>query len=565
MKSVLDHIKDRVLPSEFIGKYVSLKKKGHEHQGVCPFHQEKTPSFTVNDDKGFFHCFGCHVHGGVIDFLMKIENLDFKEAIKKLGKMYGIDTRFTEENVKQNTEITQIESVLETAKNWFLKDFENNTNAKNYLSNRKLSLNIAKKFEIGSTPKNYSDLLPYLRKVGFSDDIIVKAGLAWKSDNGKVVDSFIDRVMIPIYNLKGKVVAFGGRTLDIHNKNIAKYKNSHESPVFKKRETVYNLHRVKQQRLNKVIIAEGYMDVIAFSKIGIDYAVAPLGTALTPEQMQLIWKFDKEPIFCFDGDSAGINGMYKAFIGSVAKFLTPENGIKFIILPDNKDPDDLINSDPKKMEDLLANPMEMADFIWLYHFERSELPKTIENLTKIDNEIHKTIKEIGDSARREHFKAYLKQKLRAENFKLTRITSKWHSNKEIIPNVSVSTPQIVDKDQRWLAHAIYLLNKYHEELAHIDIDFGSLNDKHGLLEIEDVEILKEPPYKILIPSSINSENVIKYFNYYYKSYLLDLLNDNLQQHFHKGGFEDPKKTSLIQSEIVSCRRELELLKSELFI
>lgn len=562
MKSIIAQITDRVTPSELIGKYVTLKRKGHDFLGICPFHHEKTPSFTVNDNKGFFHCFGCHQHGSVIDFVMKHDHLDFVDAVKKIGEQYGINTRISQKDqVKQNyTEL--LESVLDTAQKWFVKEYNMYSNAQSYCYSRKLSDEIIEKYGIGYVPR-YSDLINYLRKQGFTDEVIVDSGLAWRREDNSIGDSFIERLMIPIYNLKGKVVAFGGRTLELDNKNIAKYKNSHESQVFKKREIVFNLNRVKKTASRKVIIAEGYMDVIAFSKIGIDYAVAPLGTALTYEQMQMIWRFDPEPVICFDGDKAGINGMFKGFVNAVAEHLTPEKGVKFIIIPDGMDPDDLINKNPAKMQDLLANPLDMVDFIWYYHFEMSELPKTVENLAKIDNEITKTLNLIADKARRENFRQYLKSKIRAENFNLTKNNNLWKSRGlAAVQTISIKYPDIIDAKTRYVAHMLYLSMKYND-LVHDEFDINSFEVDPAINSVTDCEILLNEPFKVLLPKNICQENVALYFNYFNKLYQLEVLNENLRNHFENVGMDNQKKASLIKSEILLCKQEIESIKEQI--
>jgi len=324
---------------ELISQYLNLTKKGKNHWGLCPFHTEKTPSFSVSLEKQLFYCFGCSVGGNVITFVQKIERLSYVEALYFLAKRAGIpiDERIDKnelEKIKAKEELYKINT--EAAK-FFYENIKKNANAMEYLSGRGLEQNIAKKFGIGYSIDSWDKLNRFLKSKGYSDDLIERTGLIVKKDKG-YYDRFRNRIMFPIIDLKGNVIAFGGRVLD---ESKPKYLNSPETMIYSKSNSIYALNIVKEIRgLKNIIVVEGYMDVISLYQFGIKNVVASLGTAFTKQQARLLKRYANEIIIAYDSDVAGQSATLKGL-----SILQKEGCIvKVLTLPIGMDPDDFIRS-----------------------------------------------------------------------------------------------------------------------------------------------------------------------------------------------------------------------------
>ena len=308
-QSLLSEIKGRLTLSEIIGKTVQLRKKGPEHHGLCPFHQEKTPSFTVNNAKEFYHCFGCGQHGSVFDFLMHQNHLTFMEAVKQAAEMAGVSLPTVQAPLNPQVEKEKLSllQLLESACQFFEQRLAipEGREALQYLvQKRKLSVHTIKKFRLGVSPADKDLLKNHLLAQGYPLPQIQTAGLLSQWDDGTWHDKFRNRLMFPILDKKGQVIAFGGRIL---GPGEPKYLNSPETPVFHKGHTLYNWMHAQNssQKKDPLVVVEGYMDVISLSQHGYERVVAPLGTALTEDQIQSLWKLGAEPLLCFDGDEAG--------------------------------------------------------------------------------------------------------------------------------------------------------------------------------------------------------------------------------------------------------------------
>ncbi len=304
----LEDIRDRVGLADVVGRRVKLIRKGREHLGLCPFHTEKTPSFTVNEDKGFYHCFGCGAHGDVISFIQNTENLSFPEAVEQLAGMAGL--AMPEETPEERARMQRqagLAEAAEAAAHWFaarLRDAAGKA-ALGYLAERGVDDAALRRFRLGFAPDSREALKQALTGQGFTEAVLVEAGLLIQPEDGRPsYDRFRGRVIFPIADRKGRVVAFGGRILEGDG---PKYLNSPETPLFHKGRMLYNMdHAVPAARDGaEVVVAEGYMDVIALDRAGFHAAVAPLGTALTEDQIAALWKLSDEPVLCFDGDEAG--------------------------------------------------------------------------------------------------------------------------------------------------------------------------------------------------------------------------------------------------------------------
>ena len=366
--TLVDIIHDKVLLSDVISKTVNLSKKGTDFIGLCPFHNEKTPSFTVSNDKGFYHCFGCGAHGDVISFIMEKESIDFKEAIKILASEAGINiSDYSFKNKKISKEELKLKEILEISKDYFKINFNSTSGdkVKNYLEKRKISLKASSYFELGFAKNISASLIAYLKDKNFSDENIIQTGLARKSNkNNQHYDFFRNRLIFPIHNHIGEVVAFGGRSMDGLE---PKYLNSPDTILFKKRKLLFNFHRAKkyvQKKKLPFIVVEGYLDVISLYHIGVYGAVAPLGTALSEEQLILLWKVSDEPIIFMDGDEAGYRSAIRT-LNIAMKILKPGKSLKFILLEDGKDPDNLVSQGKKnQILDLINNAIPMFKVFW---------------------------------------------------------------------------------------------------------------------------------------------------------------------------------------------------------
>ena len=327
---------------DVISQYVTLKKAGSSYVGLCPFHNEKTPSFSVSPTKGIFHCFGCGEGGNVIHFLMKIENMPFVEAVEKLAERAGItlpkvDEKDSSRHLQLAKEREIIYQMNMDAANHFYGNLKDGNAAVEYLKKRMLSGADAKKFYIGYAKDSWDSLFNHLKEKGYAESDILKAGLIKSSENGKYYDAFRNRVIFPIFDTRNRVIGFGGRVLD---DSKPKYLNSPDSPVFNKSRNLYFLNAARRSGKSFVVLVEGYMDVIALAKNGYVNSVATLGTALTTSQAKLIASEFKEVVICYDSDEAGRKATSRA-IG-----ILREHDVKISVLnlKDKKDPDEYINS-----------------------------------------------------------------------------------------------------------------------------------------------------------------------------------------------------------------------------
>ena len=363
----LDDIRSRVTLSDVIARRVKLIRRGREHTGLCPFHNEKTPSFTVNDDKGFFHCFGCGAHGDVIGFVMRTEGLSFPEAVERLAGEAGLQVPVAspEERVRAKAQET-LHSVNEAACAWFEHQLRgpSGRHALDYLKGRGLSDDTIARFRLGFAPDGCDALKVALTKAGIGEALLLEAGLIGRPEDGRApYDRFRGRVMFPIADRGGRVIAFGGRIL---GDGQPKYLNSPDTPLFNKGRVLYGLAAAREaiHKAGEAIVVEGYMDVIALHQAGIRTAVAPLGTALTEQQIELLWRVAPEPILCFDGDNAGRRAAQRAAERALP-MLKPGHSLRFALLPGGDDPDSLVRSGGAgAMHDVLAAVRPLVDLVW---------------------------------------------------------------------------------------------------------------------------------------------------------------------------------------------------------
>jgi DNA primase len=410
----LDELRERLPVSEVVGRRVKLKKAGREFKGLSPFQQEKTPSFTVNDQKQFYHDFSTGKHGNIFDFVMETEGVSFPEAVERLASMAGMALpAATPDAARHEQRRKTLHDVMELAAKFFADTLASRHGAKarGYLGDRSITPATQLQFRLGYAPADRFALKEHLGGQGISTEDMVEAGLLIGGDDIPVpYDRFRDRVMFPITDARGRVIAFGGRALE---KDVpAKYLNSPETPLFHKGDNLYNLATARQATHNgsPLIVVEGYVDVIAMVTAGFGGAVAPLGTALTENQLALLWKMADEPILCFDGDRAGQKAAYRAADLALPNLL-PGKSLRFALLPEGQDPDDLARSGGRvAIEEVISAARGLADMIWTREIEGGSFA-TPERRAALEARINEISNGIRDEVVRRYYRQDLVQRL----------------------------------------------------------------------------------------------------------------------------------------------------------
>ena len=396
-KEYLEEIKLRLKVSQVVGKYVQLKKRGKEYIGLSPFKNEKTPSFTVNDEKGFYHCFSTGEHGNIFDFLMKTKSFKFGEAVRALAIDAGMEVyKFTQFDKKKEERFIKYKNIYKSFEDYFHEQLFVNLNkdSLNYLLKRKISLEVIKKFKIGFVPKN-NNFFEILKKT-FSEEEIKLSGLFYLIESSNnYINRFNSRIIFPIKNLSGDTIAFGGRV--IQNTKLAKYINSPETEFYKKGRQLFNFNNAKDERAkeNEVIIVEGYADVLSLYSNGIKNVISNSGTALTELQIKLIWKFFSNPIICLDGDESGQLAALR-IAERLFSTITENNKIYFTILENGKDPDDIVKEKGKEgFLKLLENKVVIQKFLWNKYIEKININNPYE-VAKFEKSIRRLCNQIQD-------------------------------------------------------------------------------------------------------------------------------------------------------------------------
>jgi DNA primase len=403
----LDELKARLPVSEVVGKRVKLVRAGREFKGLSPFNKEKTPSFFVNDQKQAWFDFSSGKNGSIFDFVMQSEGVSFPEAVERLAQMAGVPLpKISREDEARDTRRKTLYDVMELAVKFFQDTLASRAGAKarGYLADRGLDPATQLKFRIGYAPGERFALKEHLGSHSIPVEDMVEAGLLISGDDIPVpFDRFRDRVMFPIADLRGRVIAFGGRALEKDAQ--AKYLNSPETPLFHKGATLYNIAAARQAAHDgsPIIAVEGYVDVIAMVTAGFPATVAPLGTALTEDQLTLLWKTADEPILCFDGDSAGLRAAYRAVDLAMPR-LKPGKSLKFAILPQGQDPDDLVRSGGREaVSDVIGAARPLADMLWARETEGHSFD-TPERRAALEARVNEVTTAIGDEAVRRYYR-----------------------------------------------------------------------------------------------------------------------------------------------------------------
>jgi len=416
----MDEIRARIPVSNVVGRSVQWdRKKTNAGRGdywaCCPFHHEKSPSFHADDRKGRYYCFGCKASGDIFRFLTEKHGTSFPEAVEQLASEAGLEMpQQTPQDVERQEKRASLYDVMKLAQDFFEDKLQmaEGAAARGYLTDRHLSAAIQKQFQIGYAPSDRYALKTFLAEKNIPADQMVAAGLVVAGEDIAVpYDRFRDRIMFPICDPRGQVIAFGGRAM---NPDVpAKYLNSPETELFHKSAVLYNLNNARQSAYdNSAIIAvEGYMDVIAMARAGFANTVAPLGTALTEQQMHMMWRIAPEPILCFDGDQAGINAAWRALDGALP-LLKPGHSLRFALLPDGQDPDDLLNAEgPDALKDIIEAALPLSDILWQRALERNDRA-TPERRAQFETDIESATNLIQDAKVRDHYRTLLRQRMR---------------------------------------------------------------------------------------------------------------------------------------------------------
>ena len=420
----LDELRTRSSISQVVGRKLSWdQRKSNPGKGdywaPCPFHAEKTASFHVDDRKGFYYCFGCHAKGDALSFVRETENLGFMEAVELLAREAGMTMPARDPQAQQKADARSgLADVMEQAVQFYKLQLKTGaaSEARDYLEKRGLKPETLERFEIGFAPDQRTNLYSHLTGKGVSPDHIIDAGLcARPEDGGQPYDRFRGRIMFPIRDPRGRAIAFGGRAMAADAR--AKYLNSPETLLFDKGRSLYN-HGPAREASGKaggLIVAEGYMDVIALAQAGFDHAVAPLGTAITEDQLRLMWRMTDEPVIALDGDKAGIRAAMR-LIDIAFPLLEAGKSLRFCVLPEGLDPDDLIKSQgARAMADLLANARPMVDLLWQRETEDRVLDSP-ERRAALDAALRHALSQIADRSIRSHYEAEIRNR-RAELFR----------------------------------------------------------------------------------------------------------------------------------------------------
>ncbi len=406
----LDELRSRITLSTLIGRTVKVTRAGREYKACCPFHNEKTPSFTINDEKGFYHCFGCSAHGDAIRWMTDQRGLSFMDAVKELAAEAGMEVPAADPRAaKKAEEAASLRDVVQGAADWFTQqlDSSNGAPARDYLAKRGISDPTRRAFGFGLAPDSRSALKEALKK--FPTAMLVESGMLIAVDDKEPYDRFRGRLMIPIRDARGRVIAFGGRIL---GDGEPKYLNSPDTPLFDKGRVLYNIDKASpaSRKTNRIIVVEGYMDVIALAEAGVADALAPLGTALTEAQLGLIWRIVPVPVLCFDGDAAGQKAAMRAAMRALP-LLRPGFSLAFAILPPGQDPDDIVRArGAEGFTALLDEAQPLVERLWAHEVAAGPLA-TPEERAALKTRLLAHADAIEDADVRHHYREAFRERI----------------------------------------------------------------------------------------------------------------------------------------------------------
>ena len=496
LQKFLDELRSKLSLVDVVSEKVKLTRKGREYTGLCPFHNEKTPSFTINEAKGFYHCFGCGAHGDIVRFEMEANGLPFMDAVEKLAHKAGVPMpKFSKENSLDNQKRQSLFEIMELATTFYERQLRLPVGAQGleYFYNRGIDDSLIKKFRLGFAPDNNA-LKAFLKSKDVNEFDMAELGLiVTPQDRGKTAhDFFNNRVIIPIFDRQNRPIAFGGRIL---GDGQPKYLNSPETTLFNKRKMLYNYNFARDAGYEnkRLIICEGYMDVIALDKFGFPYAAAPMGTALTEDQIQTAWKVVGEPILCFDGDNAGIKAAFRS-IDRALPILKPGYSLQFMFLPDKQDPDEFLRAKGAgEFEKLFTNTSSLIDLLWDKN-TKNQPADTPERKALIEKNLKEEVMKIEDKDVRMYYAQEIKKRL-GEAYGLQSIMPKSAPKK----NIRTNKQPLSDVDLRFILAACIVFPALGDELEEKLLMFD-------LSKFLYINILNE--FFNLIHKEENKENII---------------------------------------------------------
>ena len=562
-KEYLDEIKLRLKVSQVVGKSVQLKKRGKEFVGLSPFKNEKSPSFTVSDEKEFYHCFSTSEHGNIFDFLMKTKSLSFGEAVKALAAEAGMPPyKFTKMDTEKERRFNSYKNIFKEYSEYFHEQIfkSENNQALKYLEKRGINENIIKEYHLGYVPwqNNFYEKI----KTKFSEEEIALTGLYYKNEKtNRFVDRFNSRIIFPINNLIGETIAFGGRI--IRESPLAKYINSPETEFYKKGRTVFNLDKAKAMRsdTDEVVIVEGYMDVVSLYSAGIKNVISNSGTALTETQIELIWKFFSNPIICLDGDQSGQSAALR-IAEKLLVLINENNKIYFSILPKGEDPDDFIKKNGKdKFIEFLKSKKIIQSYIWDVYLSNVNTNNPFE-ISKFEKKIKSACYGIKDEVLKKYILEDFLEKLKnltpmqnykksftpyaKRNFKILNETKQIHKEKNHFSKAEI-------KERSILYILLNHLNSVKNKLEDL-LEINFTNDQNQNLKQDIINFTKTKDFLDKDKSDIGKK---------YKSLISDIEKDtNLKNILSKKDDSEREETLI---DLIAEIKEMNHLKQIEFL
>lgn len=536
-ESFINEIKLRIPISKIIGLKVAFdNKKSNITRGnfwaCCPFHIEKTPSFCCNDSKANYHCFGCHESGDIFNFIMKIEGLSFSQAVKKLAMLAGLELPKLDKHYQlQQTKKFNIYDILEKGCKFFEKSL--NQEAILYLKNRQLTTDTIQNFRIGYSGEKKA-LRAFLKQQNISEEQMLQSGLLAKNaTDGSLYERFVERIIFPIKDTQDRIIGFGGRTLQANIK--AKYINTAETEVFFKGKILYNLKQAREYcyknrktgsyEINngaditqELIVVEGYMDVISLYQVGLKNAVAPLGTALTEEQVKLLWQSSMHPILCFDGDEAGLKAAYRT-VERMLPILEPQFSLRFALLPQGQDPDDIIRTEGREgFITYLASAKSLLELLWQKETENINFTSP-ENCASIEKKLLTAVQTIKNKNLKQHYLQILKAKWK--NFLYEQRRNNFFNTKPKVSNKltkhleqRINTNIVIREDiliALLMQNPILFYEKYEdiENISFVKAELNNIYKKMLLIIRENSNNLTAEEFQKLLQNHIKDIDLIK--------------------------------------------------------
>ena len=530
-ESFINELLNRVDVVDIIDKRVPLKKAGANFVACCPFHQEKTPSFSVSPSKQFYHCFGCGAHGSAISFLIDHDGLNFIDSVHELAKVVGLTVpNQVDEKPEKKKENLVLEDTLILAKKYYQTKLKGSPQAIEYLKSRGLTGEIAKEFSIGFAPEGWNNLNEVFKD--YDNDTLIKSGLIVKNDKGKRYDRFRNRIMFPIYNAKGQLIGFGGRVID--KNDTPKYYNSPETPLFQKSYELYGLLAARKAIRKKgyVLVVEGYMDVVSLAQHNIRNVVATLGTATTSSHIQKLMRYTPEIIFCFDGDNAGKSAAWRAMNNSLIS-VTDEVQLKFLFLSDQHDPDSYVRENSKEQfEGLVKHATPLTEYVIQYLTQNNDLTSQ-EGRVKFLNEVEPIMDDMASSKLAFLFKKRISELLNLtmdEIDKVIKVKNK-RTTKAPLKQLKRQTTSVVKRFVILLILDPKLVEKSDKEIA-----WG---------ESLDEQLAQACISKILVDEEHNTASIFHYLSNQFDNDFIDEIKSQVlnfdERMSHKEEFGDLRK------------------------